>query len=238
VQRRHENLIQKLGLDLFSIRTIPRFAAGQRALLLRTDHGNILWGCLTLIDDSTVKTIHALGGLTAIALSHPRHFSSVIEWSDAFGGVPVHIHATDRRWLMRSDPVVEYWDGDTRRLAGGDVTLVHVGNYGDGGTLLHWPAGSNGGGALLTGDVVQVVDQQKHVGLLSNSRDLVPRSIEGVQKLVSEIDRFTFEALYDGWSDDAITDGARGIVLESAHCYIAAVRGLHDRLDSRCSRIA
>jgi hypothetical protein len=76
VRQGHENLIQRLEPDLFSIRTIPRFAAGQRVLFLRTEQGNILWGCPTLIDDATVGVIHALGGLVAIAVSHPRHFSS------------------------------------------------------------------------------------------------------------------------------------------------------------------
>src|SRR5262249_14449245 len=161
----------------------------------RTGHGNILWGCITLIDDASVRTIHALGGLTAIALSHPRYFSSVIEWSRAFGGIPVHVHAALRRWLMRSDAAVDFWDGNECSLPG-DVTLVHVGTYVEGGTLLHWPAGADGAGALLTGDVMQIVKQGTRVGLLANSRDLVPRSAEGVRKLISAIDRFRFDALY------------------------------------------
>ena len=29
-----------------------------------------------------------MGGLKAIAISHPHYYSSMVEWSRAFGGVP------------------------------------------------------------------------------------------------------------------------------------------------------
>lgn len=236
IRRRHTNLIQQLEPDLFSVRPIPTFPLGQRALLVRTEQGNTLWGSVTVIDDATVQMIHALGGLTAIAVSHPRHFSSVVEWSHAFGGVPVYVHATSHRWLMRPDAVVRCWEGDELHLDG-NLTLIHVGTY-EGGTLLHFPAAAGGAGALLTADVVQVVPQHERVGLLSSSRDFLPRSAEGVRGLVSAIERFEFEGLYDAWSDRGITRGARAIVLESAECYVAAVNGRHGVIDPRSSRIA
>src|SRR5262245_10927090 len=39
---------------LIGIGTQPNFAIGQRALLLCTPHGNVLWDCIALIDDATV----------------------------------------------------------------------------------------------------------------------------------------------------------------------------------------
>jgi hypothetical protein len=27
----------------------------------------------------------------------------MVEWSRAFGGVPIHLHAADRQWVMRPD---------------------------------------------------------------------------------------------------------------------------------------
>jgi hypothetical protein len=237
IHNRHTNLIQRLEPHLFSVRPIPALPLGQRALLLGTDHGNILWGSVTVVDDATVRMVRALGGLTAIAVSHPRHFSSVVEWSHAFGGTPIYVHATSRRWLMRPDPVVRYWEGTELSLPG-NVTLVHVGSYAEGGTLLHWPAAACGRGALLTGDVLQVVRHRKRVGLLSSSQDLVPRSADGVWALVSALERFQYEALYDAWSDDGITHQARAIVLESASPYIRAISGRHDVIDPRWCRIA
>lgn len=237
IRGRYTNLIQRLEPNLFSVRPVPTFPTGQRALLLHTKHGNLLWGSVTVIDDATVRKIQTLGGLTAIAASQPRHFASIVEWSHAFGNVPVYVHATNRRWVMRPDAVVRYWEGGELHLPH-HVTLVHVGGYVEGGTLLHWPAAASGGGALLTGDMVQVLPHRKGVGLLSNSRDLVPRSADGVRKLASAIEGLEFEALHDAWSDQGITQGARAIVLESASCYLRAVTGRQDVIDPRCSLIA
>jgi hypothetical protein len=237
IRRTHTNLIQRLEPNLFSVRSIPSVGGGHRALLLRTERGNILWGCVTLVDEATVRAIRALGGVSAIAVSHPRHFATMIEWSHAFGSIPIHVHATGRRWLMRPDHVVRYWGGAEQELFDG-ATLVHVGTGVGAGTLLHWQAAAAGGGALLTGDVVQVLKHRRGVGLLSSSRDLVPRSGDGVRQLVSAIARFRFEALYDAQSDSGITRNARAIVLESSKRYLAALSGLHEVSDPRCWLIA
>ena len=93
---------------------MPGFAIGQRALLLRTAAGNILWDCISFIDDATVEIVRSLGGISAIAISHPHFYASMVEWSRAFGDAPVHLHAADRRWVMRADANVTYWDGETR----------------------------------------------------------------------------------------------------------------------------
>jgi hypothetical protein len=126
IRVQHTNVVQRLEPDLFSVRSIPTFLAGQRALLLRTPHGNILWDCITAIDEGAVRPIRALRGVAAIAMSHPRHFASVIEWSHAFGGVPVYVHATSRRWLMRPDAAVHYWDGAALTLLE-SAMLIHIG---------------------------------------------------------------------------------------------------------------
>lgn len=66
------------GDDRFwSIWTEPKFAIGQRAILIRTPHGNILWDCITLIDGETVEWINSLGGLGAIVISHPHYYTTV-----------------------------------------------------------------------------------------------------------------------------------------------------------------
>ncbi|MET0193808.1 MAG: MBL fold metallo-hydrolase, partial [Hyphomicrobiaceae bacterium] len=50
----HLNGFHQHEPGLIGIRTLPVFAIGQRALLLSTPHGNILWDCISLIDDATV----------------------------------------------------------------------------------------------------------------------------------------------------------------------------------------
>jgi len=43
--------------NLIGVETVPEFAIGQHAKLLRTPHGNILWDCISYVDDVTVDLI-------------------------------------------------------------------------------------------------------------------------------------------------------------------------------------
>ena len=72
----HVNTIQRDG-ELIGIATEPKFAIGQRALVVPCEAGNVLWECVTLLDDATAEAIDALGGLAAIAISHPHYYSAM-----------------------------------------------------------------------------------------------------------------------------------------------------------------
>jgi glyoxylase-like metal-dependent hydrolase (beta-lactamase superfamily II) len=87
-----------------SIVTEPKLAIGQRAILIRTPAGNVLWDCVTLLDAATEAKIRELGGLAAIVISHPHYYSTHAAWSRAFGGCPVYLASEDRRWLTLSCP--------------------------------------------------------------------------------------------------------------------------------------
>ena len=119
---RHANAWRALEPGLIELHTRPDFAISQRALLLRTPQGNILWDCLALIDEATVEIVKALGGLKAIAISHPHYYTRIQDWAQAFGA-PVHLHAADREWVMRGDPAIRFWEGERLTLAEG-VTLA------------------------------------------------------------------------------------------------------------------
>src|SRR3982074_3231289 len=81
----------------------PAFGIGQRAILARTPAGNVLWDCLALIDDATVDLLKGMGGVAAIAISHPHYYTTMVEWSRALGGAPIYLHAADSQWVMRAD---------------------------------------------------------------------------------------------------------------------------------------
>jgi hypothetical protein len=82
---RHANTFRQLEAGLVGVGTQPQFAIGQRALIVCTPHGNVLWDYISLIDAATVTLINELGGLTAIAISHALFYTSMVEWSRAFG---------------------------------------------------------------------------------------------------------------------------------------------------------
>ena len=69
-------MFQRLEPNLYGIGSAPQFAIGQRALLIRTPAGNVLWDCISLLDDATIDIITALGGLQAIAISHPHFYTT------------------------------------------------------------------------------------------------------------------------------------------------------------------
>jgi hypothetical protein len=110
---------RELAPGLMTIKTVPAFGINQRAILARTPSGNVLWDCIALIDDATVELLKGLGGVIAIAISHPHYYTTMVEWSRARGGVPLHLHAADRQWVLRPAPPVQFWDGDTKSIGPG-----------------------------------------------------------------------------------------------------------------------
>ena len=89
------NTLREEEPSLVSIGTEPQFAIGQRALLVRTPSGNVLWDCNHLLDDATIARVRELGGVGAVAISHPHFYGCMRDWSAAFNA-PVYIHAADR----------------------------------------------------------------------------------------------------------------------------------------------
>src|SRR5262249_22651407 len=138
--KRNMNAIRELEPGLIALLTFPHFGIGQRALFLRTPHGNILWDCIALVDRATIEMINAMGGIKAIAISHPHYYTTMVEWSGAFGGVPIHLHEADRKWIMRHSPSIALWKGQTKELLPG-LTLICSGGHYPGGTVLHWGGG-------------------------------------------------------------------------------------------------
>lgn len=181
----------------------PHFAIGQRALFLRTPKANVLWDCLPLLDPAVVEAIKALGGISAIAVSHPHYYSSMTEWSRAFGGVPIYLHAADRQWIMRPDKAIVFWEGDTRTLAGG-LTLVRCGGHFEGGTVLHWEGGAEGRGALLSGDIIQVVPDRKHVSFMWSYPNYVPLPASAIERIVKAVEPFEYDRVYGSSSTPSL----------------------------------
>jgi hypothetical protein len=77
----NRNSLKAKESGLIGIGIEPQFAIGQRALFLRRPQGNVPWDCVSLLDDAIVEAITAMGGISAIAISHPHHYSSMVQWS-------------------------------------------------------------------------------------------------------------------------------------------------------------
>ena len=217
----HHNVVKEEEPGLYGIGTEPRFGIGQRALLVQSPAGNVLWDCITLIDDETIAAVQALGGIQAIAISHPHYYSSMIEWSRAFDA-PVYIHADERQWVVRPDPMVKFWDGETLPLHD-DLTLIRCGGHFSGAQVLHWPAGAAGKGVLLTGDIINVVSDRRYVSFMYSFPNLIPLSAAAVRGVVSAVEPFAYDRIYSAWFGTTLRENAKAGVHFSAERYIKAI---------------
>jgi hypothetical protein len=218
----YENHVEAEEPDLWSIETRPSFAIAQRALLVRHPEGNVLWDAVPLVDQATVDRIVELGGVAAIAISHPHFYSSMIEWSRAFGDVPVYLHDADAQWVCRPDPCVTFWAGDTYPLAEG-LTLVRCGGHFEGSATLHWTAGAEGRGALLTGDTVKVGWDRASVSVMRSYPNLIPAGPAAIGRVEARLAPLAYDRIYGAWPGHVIRQDARVVVKRSLARYLGAI---------------
>lgn len=219
----HHNAVSAEDAGLVGIGVEPKFAIGQRALLVRAAGGNVLWDCVPLLDDGLAEMIRGIGGLSAIAISHPHYYAAMVEWSRAFDA-PVYLHAADREWVMRPDPSIVFWDGDTREIGAG-VTLVRLGGHFAGGAVLHWAGGAEGRGALLAGDVLQVLPDMRHVSFMYSYPNHIPLPADTVRRIAGALEPHRYERVFGAWWRLAIRAGGKEAVRRSAARYVDAVEG-------------
>lgn len=216
----HHNVLVEEEPGLVSIGTEPRMAIGQRALLIRTAHGNVLWDCITHIDRETIASVAAQGGIDAIAISHPHFYASMTTWSEAFGACPVYIHSRDRDWVQYPGRGLQLWEGSTLEIKPG-VTLINTGGHFPGSTVLHWADGAEGRGVLLTGDSITVVQDRRWMSFMYSYPNLIPLPDADVRRIVEVLRPFSYERVYSLWQGRVTaTDGAAAVA-RSAERYLA-----------------
>ncbi|MGC1310127.1 MAG: hypothetical protein WA885_23100 [Phormidesmis sp.] len=222
LKRDHHNRIERQEDGLYGIGTEPKFAIGQRALLIQSEQGNVLWDCISLLDDATVERVSELGGVGAIAISHPHYYASAVEWAIAFDA-PLYLHAADSQWMMRPDARIEFWEGNTLELQKG-ITLIKAGGHFSGGTVCHWAVGSNGVGTLMTGDVIQVVADRRWVSFMYSYPNYIPLGASKVEQIVDSVAPYSFERIYGAWWKAVVATDAKASVQRSAERYIRAIK--------------
>jgi hypothetical protein len=219
----HHSRFSEEEPGLCSFTTEQRFAIGQRAFVVQTPSGNVLWDCLSVLDDLATEAISDLGGLRAIAISHPHYYTTCVEWSRTFGGVPIHLHAADRQWVTRPDDAIRFWDGETLDLGDG-LTLLRCGGHFEGGTVLHWAAGADGRGALLTGDILQVVPDRRWVSFMYSYPNYIPLSASAVRRIVSSVEPFGCGRVYGAFPGLTVEKDGKAAIRRSAERYLAAIQ--------------
>jgi hypothetical protein len=225
----HRGRVHTEGPGVTGIGTEPAFAIGQRALLVTTPGGNVLWDMVSYLDDDLAAQVRALGGVSAIAISHPHFYGSMIEFAHEFGA-PVYIHEADREWVMRPDPAVRFWQGSTHQLWDG-LTLINLGVHFAGGQVLHWAGADGGAGALLSGDIATVVQDRRWVSFMYSYPNLIPERPQVIRRALELLRPYPFQRVYGAWWRRVVeTDGAAAIE-RSAERYLRFALGEQDGAD-------
>ena len=156
---------------LLGIGTTPPFAIGQRALLVQTAPATCSGTASRCSTTRRAAHVERRGGLAAIAISHPHYYSAMVEWAHAFD-CPIYLHAADARSgscapTRRSS----FWDGETHELGDG-LTLIRCGGHFE--RRRRCCTGPGRGGALLSGDIVQVIPDRRYVSFMYSYPNLIP----------------------------------------------------------------
>lgn len=214
--------IRELEPDLTGLRCLPQLGIGPVGYLLKTAAGNLLWDRPSFVDPTVVAAIRKRGGIAAISASHPHFYGAMNDWSEAFGGAPIHLPEADRAWVMRPSSRIRFWSDRIELLEG--LTAVRCGGHFDGSSVLHWPAGAGGRGVLLTGDTVMVAADQRWVSFMRSYPNLVPLGAAAVRGILASLEPLAFDRLYGnpGW-DKQVAEKAREVVSRSAARYLAQI---------------
>ncbi len=226
LQRRHDMRFEEYEPDLWAVGLQPSIAIGQRALLVRTPAGNVLWDCVPVLTEAGRERLLELDGITAVAVSHPHFYTGIALFARSFGA-QVLLHEADRQHVTHPDERIRFWRGETLEVLDG-VTLIRAGGHFAGGTVLHWAAGADGAGALLTADIIGVVPDRRYVSFLYSFPNQIPLPPREVERVGAAVEPFAFDRIYGGWQGNVIETGAKDVVRRSVDRYRRAVEG---RLD-------
>jgi hypothetical protein len=103
------------------------------------------------------------------------------------------------------------------------MTLIRGGGHFEGGTVLHWPAGADGRGALFTGDILQVVSDRRYVSFMYSYPNLIPLPAREVRRIVAAVEPYAFDRIYGAWWNKVVVADAKTAVARSAERYIQAL---------------
>ncbi len=219
----HRGEVREVEPGLLGIGVDPPVAIGQRALLVSTAEGNLLWDPPGHLDEVAVQAVRDAGGLAAVAASHPHFYGTIATWSDRFDA-EVLLAEPDAGWLnLPPKRPPRTWSGTLAVLPG--VTLVQCGGHFPGSAVVHWVDGAGGAGALLSGDTIFVTPGEDRVTFVRSAPNRLPLPERAVRRVVEAVRPYRFDRIYGGWWEPVLRRDAKAVVERSAERYIQWLRG-------------
>ncbi len=203
--------VKPISKKVYELAIIPPFAIGQRAFLIISESGNILWDCIPLLDESTIAFINSKGGLKAIAISHPHYYSNMETWAATFN-CPVYIHEKDKEWTPQIN-AIKLWKGEEKDLWDG-IKIINTGGHFPGACILHVPFLSEKG-TVFCGDSLQVSRSKRFISIMYSYPNQIPVPFSEIERIKLLLEKYRFDNLYGAFSFQNLTSDVQHILERS-----------------------
>ncbi|MHC6177981.1 MBL fold metallo-hydrolase [Glutamicibacter sp. X7] len=222
----HRVRITGIEPRLYALDVEPAVGIGQRAKLVCTEGGNLLFDVPPVLDDKCVARLRELGGVAAIVASHPHMYGVQSAYSAAFDDAPVYVAAVDAHWVQFEFAAIRHFDAGFEPLPG--LRLEIVGGHFPGSTVALWADGAEGRGVLLAGDAIFPV-ADGNVTFLRSYPNRIPLSGPVVRRIAAQVTQWDFDRLYNNFTG-VLPRNARRIIGFSAERYARWAEGANDHL--------
>jgi hypothetical protein len=216
LHKHHSVKVKQLNSNLFELVIDPVFAIGQRALLITTKSGNILWDCIPHLDENAIRFIQQKGGLKAIAISHPHYYSNMKDWAEKFD-CPIFLPESEKEYIVNPtnritfwiEEKVDFWDG---------IELIRIGGHFTGSSIL-WLPKDNENGIILCGDTFNLALSMKHFSVLYSYPNRIPLPIKAIAKIKEKMQKIEFDEIYGFWPYQNLLTDPKKVLMESLERY-------------------
>lgn len=214
---KHSIKLNRIQPRLYEFEINPAFSIGQRALLVLSEKGNVLWDCIPMLDELTIEFIKSKGGLKAIAFSHPHFYSNMNDWAETFN-CPIFIHQNDAEHIVVKGPYINLWEGNEKELWDG-MKMLLIGGHFAGSSILHVPFLSKEG-SVLCGDTLFLSPSKKHFSAVWSSPNRMPLPVSEMRRIKDRMEGIPFDTFYGYISSQNLDKDVKRIFKESMNRYL------------------
>jgi len=210
--------ITEINEYLYEIIITPKFGIGQRAFLVLSESGNILWDCIPLLDQNIINFINQKGGLKAIAISHPHYYSNMNDWAEEFN-CSVYIHSFDKEYVADKGRSVHHWSGESFKLWD-NITIENIGGHFKGSSVLIISKLSKLG-VMLCGDTMYLSPSMNFFAIMHSYPNRIPLKRTEILRIKERLSNLSFDTIYGFYSYQNLTENVREIVAKSIEQHLS-----------------
>ncbi|PZR29795.1 MAG: MBL fold metallo-hydrolase [Citrobacter freundii] len=214
--QKYSVIVNELHDRLYEIKSAPVFGIGQRALLVISPQGNVLWDCIAVLNEPLIEFIKSKGGVQCIAISHPHYYTTMNEWAAVFN-CPIHLHKDDEQWIFNKGERVSCWSGDKKMLWDG-MKIINIGGHFPGSCMLHVPFLSEEG-ALLCGDSFYISPSKQHASVMYSYPNRIPLPLSEITRISERMKALQYDTVYGFYDFQNLIGNGKEVIEASLERY-------------------